>query len=497
MKAITSLLLLLVFTAPLAAADSVLYCFTADWCVYCHQMKPVIARLQQAGYPVQVVDKDQQPQMAQQMGVRGLPYFVMVSGNQIVGQIEGATSYDRLINLYQVAKPRTPAPQPIANQAMPRQAGPQLNAATGIARGQSPQHGGMVQPAVFGQPVGAAAAQSARGGADVHAQAMQASVKLKVTDPDGHSYGSGTVVHSQGNEALVLTCAHLFRDSQGKGPLEVITYQDSQQGTTVPGEVLAFDLDRDVALVAIRTQSPIKPMPIGAANHTVEVGQPAFSVGCDNGGPRNLYPTRINSLNRYVGHANVQAAGAPTVGRSGGGLFAADGQLIGVCNAADDKDNEGIYAALPTIHAVLQQAKLAHLFQNQSPMRLASHTQPPAQMQPVAQPPTNPSRAIPSAPTNNWDPPSRSQAVASMPSAASARAAVESMEGLSEVEQEMLRYLRGQKGGAEVTVVLRSKDNPTAQPAVFTLPSGPSPALLQQASQNNGRPGPIMRGQSR
>ncbi len=487
MKAITSLLLLLVLTAPLAAADSVLYCFTADWCVYCHQMKPVIARLQQAGYPVQVVNKDQHPQMAQQMGVRGLPYFVMVSGNKIVGQIEGATSYDRLTNLFQVAKPQVNSARPQSAPSTANPPGPKLNSARGIARGQSPQHAGMVQPAVYGQPSG----RPSGSGANIQAQAMQASVKLKVTDPDGHSYGSGTVVHSQGNEALVLTCAHLFRDSQGKGPLEVITYQDSEQGTTVPGEVIVFDLDRDVALVAIRTQSPIQPMPIGSANHGVEVGQPAFSVGCDNGGPRNLYPTRINSLNRYVGHDNVQAAGAPTVGRSGGGLFSADGQLIGVCNAADDKDDEGIYAALPTIHAVLQQARLAHLFQNQSPTQLASHTQPPADAR------ATPPRSIPKAPSSDWDSPGPSPAVASVPSAASSHAAVENMQGLNEVEREMLRYLRGQKDGAEVTVVLRSKDNPTAQPAVFTLPSNPSPAFLQQASQNNGRPGPIMRGQSR
>lgn len=331
MKAIISLLLLLILTAPLAAADSVLYCFTADWCVYCHQMKPVIARLQQDGYKVQMVDKDQHPQMAQQMGVRGLPYFVMVSGNQIVGQVEGATSYDRLANLFQVAKPQVSAPQPMPTQARAIPPGPQRNSAQAVARGQSPQHPGMVQPAVYGQPI----AQRSGGGADIQAQAMQASVKLKITDPDGHSYGSGTVVHAQGNEALVLTCAHLFRDSNGEGPLEVITYQDSEQGTVVPGKVIVFDLDRDVALVAIGTKSPIQPMSIGSANHTVEVGQPAFSVGCDNGGPRNLYPTRINSLNRYVGHDNVQAAGAPTVGRSGGGLFSAEG-------------NSSAYATRPT-----------------------------------------------------------------------------------------------------------------------------------------------------
>ncbi|MEW4563623.1 trypsin-like peptidase domain-containing protein [Bremerella sp. JC770] len=486
MKAVTSLLLLFALSAPLAAADAVLYCFTADWCVYCHQMQPVIGRMQQAGFPIQVINRDQQPQMAQQMGVRGLPYFVLVSNNQIVDSVEGATSFDRLAKMFQAAKP---------TMNVAAQAAPQLNAATGLARGQSPQPSMAmpgptgVQPAVYGQPIAQTPSHS---GGDIHAQAMQASVKLKVSDPDGHSYGSGTVVHTRGNEALVLTCAHLFRDSQGQGPLEVITYQQSESGTTVPGEILVYDLERDVALVAIRTQSPIKPMSIASPMHQVQVGQQAFSVGCDNGGPRNLYQTRINSVNRYVGHDNVQAAGAPSVGRSGGGLFNPQGQLVGVCNAADDEDDEGIYAAIPTIYTVLKQANLAHLFQNNppaNPVQLASASQPPM---------TSPSRSIPEAPQSNFP---SNPAARSIPNISTASAKtpghVDSMQGLSDVEREMLHYLRGQKDGAEVTVVLRSKDTPTAQPAVFTLPGSPSPEFMRQASQNSGRAGPVMRGQSR
>ncbi|WDI44714.1 trypsin-like peptidase domain-containing protein [Bremerella sp. P1] len=485
MKAVTSLLLLFALAAPVAAADAVLYCFTADWCVYCHQMQPVIGRMQQAGYPIQVINRDQQPQMAQQMGVRGLPYFVLVSNNQVVDSVEGATSFDRLTKMFRAAKPQMNAAQ----------AAPQLNAATGLARGQSPQPSmampgqSSVQPAVYGQPM---AQTPSRTGGDIHAQAMQASVKLKVSDPDGHSYGSGTVVHTQGNEALVLTCAHLFRDSQGQGPLEVITFQQSESGTTVPGEILVYDLERDVALVAIRTQSPIKPMSIAPPSNQMQVGQPAFSVGCDNGGPRNLYQTRINSVNRYVGHDNVQAAGAPSVGRSGGGLFNPQGQLVGVCNAADDEDDEGIYAAIPTIYTVLKQANLAHLFQNKqsaAPVQLASASQPSM---------TSPTRSIPETPQSNFP---SNPAARSMPSvsatSASLPANIDSMQGLSDIEREMLHYLRGQKDGAEVTVVLRSKDNPTAQPAVFTLPGSPSPEFMRQASQNTGRPSPVMRGQSR
>ena len=36
-----------------------------------------------------------------------------------------------------------------------------------------------------------------------------------------------------------------------------------------------------------------------------------------------------------------ESAGQPLIGRSGGGLFSADGHLIGVCNLADPKDDVG------------------------------------------------------------------------------------------------------------------------------------------------------------
>lgn len=506
MKTLVSLILFCALAAPLSANDAVLYYFTADWCGYCHQMKPAVGRLQQDGYPVQVVNRDQHPQMAEQMGVRGLPAFVLVANNQIVDKLEGATSYDRLVQMFRAAKPNAlPAP---ANPG-PASAGLANLGAPAIARGQSPE----------GQPHNLAVmAQPASGGVDIHAQAMQASVKLKITDADGFSYGSGTVVHTQGNEALVLTCAHLFRDSQGKGPLEVITFQDSPEGTAVPGQLVTYDLERDVALVAIQTQSPIQPMRVASPTLTLEVGQPAFSVGCDHGGPRNLYETRINSLNRYAGPDRLQAAGAPAVGRSGGGIFSLDGQLIGVCNFADDEANEGIYAALPTIHAVVQEAQLTHLFQNQaSPAaQLASHTVPaPNPVHP------SPAPAMPQGETpaplglDKWgslaDQPTVPQGQSSVAQTAAVPAAspsvvgstgavgIDSLQGLSELEREMLHYLRGQRGGAEVTVVLRSKDNPGAQPAVFTLPQNPV-ELVRQA-QVSGREtlpsGQVIRGQSR
>ena len=68
-------------------------------------------------------------------------------------------------------------------------------------------------------------------------------------------------------------------------------------------------------------------------------------------------------MNRYQGHANVEAARAPEEGRSGGGLFNANGQLIGVCYAADPQGNEGLYASLDSIYQKLDALQLTATLQ--------------------------------------------------------------------------------------------------------------------------------------
>ena len=57
-------------------------------------------------------------------------------------------------------------------------------------------------------------------------------------------------------------------------------------------------------------------------------------------------------------------AGSPEQGRSGGGLISAEGFLIGVCNAADKQQREGLFAATSLIHEALDLEKLAFVFED-------------------------------------------------------------------------------------------------------------------------------------
>ena len=57
--------------------------FNAKWCGPCKQMKPHIQELISEGYNIQEIDVDEQPELAKQFNVRGVPTLV-VNGNSLV-----------------------------------------------------------------------------------------------------------------------------------------------------------------------------------------------------------------------------------------------------------------------------------------------------------------------------------------------------------------------------------------------------------------------------
>jgi hypothetical protein len=178
---------------------------------------------------------------------------------------------------------------------------------------------------------------------------MRSTVRLRIDDLNGHSVGTGTIIDTNQGEALIVTCGHVFRDSSGKGRIAVDVFGD-QQPQTVNGTLISYDLERDLGFVAIPASSRLTAVPVAPAGFRFENGQPVFSVGCDRGGDPSVRTSKITGIDRYVGPPNIEVAGQPVEGRSGGGLFSDRGQLIGVCNAADPADNEGIFASLPAIH---------------------------------------------------------------------------------------------------------------------------------------------------
>ena len=228
------------------------------------------------------------------------------------------------------------------------------------------------------------------------ADLLAASVRLRVEDPQGHSCGSGTIIDAlPGGEALVLTCGHLFRDSQGKGKIEVDVFGPAP-AAHVTGRVLAFDLERDVAFVAFRPLAAVTVARVAPRGYAIRPGDAVASVGCDHGEDPTVQHSQINNLDRFLdpveqrlGHKieephapwNLEVAGQPVDGpqrrrtlfqrRHGDRQFATP--------PSRRSDNEGVFAGLGSIHAALDEQRMAFVYQRPAaPPTLVAATNIPA-----------------------------------------------------------------------------------------------------------------------
>ena len=201
-------------------------------------------------------------------------------------------------------------------------------------------------------------------------QALRATVRLRVADQTGHGCGTGTIIDTHGEEALVVTCGHIFRDSQGKGQIEVDLFVGGQ-ARTLPGTLLSYNLERDIGLVSFSPGTGVTVARVAPGGYLLRKGSPVFSIGCDRGANPSIRTSQITGVDKYLGPPNLVTSGQPVQGRSGGGLFSQDGLLIGICNAADPADDEGIYASLPTIHWELDRVGQRRIYDRRTENALA------------------------------------------------------------------------------------------------------------------------------
>jgi thiol-disulfide isomerase/thioredoxin len=334
-----------------AGGEALLMAFEASWCGPCRQMAPLVGEIASAGWPVRRIDVDHETDLVRRFGVTAVPCYVLTVRGREVGRIDGATTRAELERLM------TRAAAPLGGTA------PQ--AADSTRR----------QPSLPGIPVATAAATSplateppprAAAPAGIEPRLLAATARLLVEDDGGVCRGTGTIIDCRQGEALILTCGHIFRDSQGEGRIAVDLFAPGAP-RGVAGQLIAWDLTRDLALVSVFTDVPVEAARVGGAERRASPGEPVLSVGCDGGADPTVHRSQVTAVDKYLGPSNVQVAGQPVQGRSGGGLFAADGTLIGVCNAADPTDNEGLFAALPTIHEQLEEAGLAFVYRNVYP----------------------------------------------------------------------------------------------------------------------------------
>lgn len=376
--------------SPLGNSDAKLYFFTNDGCGPCLMVQPVIEALQKNGYPVQTVKEAQHPQFARQLGVDRTPTVVMIKNNRITHRHAGLIDGPDLQRWFAaVGIPRPPAfarSSTIRNTGVDSGLGSQRQSSDARPR---PSEGTKVVIDRRVQPMGAAGEAittfssrtmhrgTARPSTDAENRALLATVKLRVEDPDGISYATGTVIHTHGTESLVMTCGHVFRDSKGQGRITA-EYDFYGNRQTASGRLVDYDSDaRDVGLVVIKTERPLPAVRLANKYTMVKSGLDVFSIGCDHGQDPTIRHTQIKNRAAYDGALKYDIFGRPVDGRSGGGLFTNKGELIGVCNSAAVQVDEGIYTALDTLHWQVATTGLSHLFESQGQSLAATDREPP------------------------------------------------------------------------------------------------------------------------
>jgi S1-C subfamily serine protease len=195
----------------------------------------------------------------------------------------------------------------------------------------------------------------------------------------GRNQGSGSVIASVDNETLVLTVAHVLKDT-GDLKVELHRYNlgveriksTSAWPRTLPAEVVASDPTADVAILRVRgmVALPYVARLAQSSDETeteAEAGSVVTSVGIDRAsdlsswtahvfGVVKLDPQKRGNRRRFL-----ITDRAPEHGRSGGGLFRDDGKLVGVCVGRIDPpegDAIGVFATGESIRRLIRESEV-------------------------------------------------------------------------------------------------------------------------------------------
>ncbi|MFM9964403.1 MAG: trypsin-like peptidase domain-containing protein [Planctomycetaceae bacterium] len=354
--------------AAIAAAEpeAVVLEFTApDRCPPCQQIAPLVSRLKRENYPIQIINADENAFVCQQHRIQSIPTFVLLVAGREVDRIEGKPPESELRRLCERARLANVSAAALADRQEPivesRQ--PKLEVTKTeiphLKPGISDHKSELKNPSPAEPVIRAKNDESPNLPPPNSVDPLHVCPRIRVKDSQGVNFGTGTVIESREGRTLILTCGHIFRKLDDKSVIEVDVFHGEKHETFV-GRVLRYDLEADVGLLWIPTTRTLPVAAVAGLPNAPTVGQHVFSVGCSGGDPPSKLQHRVTALNRYLGPDNVECTGVPIQGRSGGGLFDTAGRLVGVCIAADQRDQRGLYSGLKPIHELLEQAKQSY-----------------------------------------------------------------------------------------------------------------------------------------
>jgi thiol-disulfide isomerase/thioredoxin len=369
--------------------------FTASYCQPCQQMVPILQRMQKDKFPVRQIDISEEPELARRFNVDRVPTLVLMVQGKEAKRFIGLTDEAELRDQMNRAARRlaeTREPTKVAAAELP--AGLAFNPGTdeAVAEPEATTEtssdsesksslkdvfrsliGGNKKPAAMQFPTLRAQSPEADSRMDGLLTAEAATVRVKVagvSSKDGkkiQDVGTGTIVYSAAGQAIILTCAHVFLDMSTKDAKIEIEVFENGKPLSYRASLIGGDHNSDLAFLKIQSTKIMPAVRLTAAAPSVGKDQSLVSFGCNGGADPTLLKTKIVDINRYNGPANLVCSVDPQSGRSGGGLFDANGSLVGVCSCADRKLKEGLYMAHAPIIELVNHLKLTSILATPAP----------------------------------------------------------------------------------------------------------------------------------
>lgn len=168
--------------------------------------------------------------------------------------------------------------------------------------------------------------------------------------------GSGFIWDDKGH---IVTNYHVLKNASDVR----VTLQDQ---SVYEAKFIGADADKDVAVIQIETDKPLKPIKLGYSAN-LEVGQNVYAIGNPFGLDHTLTTGIISGLNREIASGNtgrpienvIQTDAAINPGNSGGPLLDSSGTLIGINTAiySSTGTSSGVGFAIPsdTVQGIVEQ----------------------------------------------------------------------------------------------------------------------------------------------
>lgn len=494
--------------------DVVLLDFTAGYCQPCQQMVPMLQRMERDKFPVRKIDITQQPDVSREYGVDRIPTLILLVEGKEARRFVGLTAEDELRRAMNDAarklemKRKANSPEPVADppssaddEPSPEDFASREPVRTPVAATVAATTEDSPRPGIRGvfdrmrRGLGGGAESPDRDQMerpDFRAQSpdeetltttndslpMRATVRVRLDEGEFKDVGTGTIIYSTTGQSTILTCAHIFKDVSADAVVVVEAFRDGE-AFKYPAQVLGGDHDADIAFLSIRNTSPLPVAPLVPGRLNVQPNESVFSIGCNAGNRPTQLNMKIAKINFFEGPENIVCDVDPVQGRSGGGLFNASGELIGVCSGAFRDTKEGLYSGVGAVRNLMSKLNLNSLFETDAASFAADEPKAPA-----PRPASNPFAENDSSFEQMFEQHATQLAAASAPAPAAAPAFEDTAPRQPPVTafadpppRTTLVSTGGHPTPAEITVIIDSPD-PAQGKRVVVIPR-PSPWLLQ------------------